>query len=418
MPSQPCPACGSELPVDPRFVTWCHSCGWNLAPGDGVEPSGRFDLVAALVGRRVGDRLADRLAESDRLAPRWTAAKAAAYGIALTVHLLLLALIVLAGWLLVTQGLFLQIGGALLLGLAYLMRPRFGRRPSENVVARDAAPALYALVDEIAASMQARSAQTILVTSEFNASWSTVGIRRERVLVLGLPLLAVLRPQEQVALIAHELAHGRNGDATRGRVVGTAIESLVQLYVTLVPGWTQLGGTELDAAELVVRPVLWLLAQPIRLLLMLELHLLLHDMKRAEYLADRLAAEAAGTDAAVGALEKLLLEQTAAVAVQQYVVARRTAEGDVFDALDRSVAGVPERERERRRRIARLEEARLSATHPPTGKRIELLERRPATAAAVTLDERRRAAINAELRLLRPALSSRIVDQYRAALEG
>ena len=416
MPSQSCPSCGSVLPVDPRFVTWCDSCDWNLKPEDRPAQAGRLDWAASALGRRLGDRMADRLAETDQLAPRLTPAKLAAYGIAALVHAFVLGLVVLGVWLVVEEGLFLKIGGALLLGLAFLMRPRLGTRPKNGVITRAEAPTLYAFVDEIAASLRTASAHTIAITSDFNASWAVVGIRRQRVLTLGLPLLSVLEPQEQTAVIAHELAHGRNGDSTRGLFVGSAIDGLAELYATLVPPRQYDGVEALGPAELAARPVLWLIGQPFRLLLMLELALLLQDSKRAEYLADQLAAETAGTAAEIGFQEKLLLGGSIGMAVHQHVVGRTPSRGDVFDALRQAVDNVPRRELERRRRVARLEGARLGAAHPPTAKRIEVLERRPTAAAAVVLDPRRRAAIDGEIAAVRAALSRQIVEQYRADL--
>ena len=54
--------------------------------------------------------------------------------------------------------------------------------------------------------------------------------------------------------------------------------------------------------------------------------------------------------------------------------AQSSGEPDLFDSLAQAVRAVPAREIERRRRVARLADSRLDATHPPTGSRIELLE--------------------------------------------
>ena len=89
---------------------------------------------------------------------------------------------------------------------------------------------------------------------------------------------------------------------------------------------------------------------------------------------------------------------------------------DAFDELNAAIVEVPARERERRRRIARLEEARLDDTHPPTARRIELLERRPRQAGRVVAGDDRAAAVDEELRRLRPCLQARLVDDYRDAL--
>jgi Zn-dependent protease with chaperone function len=297
------------------------------------------------------------------------------------------------------------------------MRPRLGRRARENRVARADAPALYAYADEVAQSVGARPPHVIVLSTDFNASWSVRGLRRERTLELGLPLLAVLDPDEITALVAHELAHGRNGDATRGLVVGSAIAGLSELYFALTAEEGG-GNADLELVELVAKPFAWLLAQPIRLVLLLELHLTLQDARRAEYLADRIAARVAGPRAQIGLDEKLMLAGSLETAVQRFAHAQDALGGDVFDAMRAAVADVPERERERRRRLARLEGTRLGATHPPTAKRIELIERLTPSEREVRLDAERWEAILAELAADRKRLSRRIVEGYRAAVFG
>jgi Zn-dependent protease with chaperone function len=76
------------------------------------------------------------------------------------------------------------------------------------------------------------------------------GWRRRRVLMLGSGPLAVLAPQELVALIAHELGHARNGDARRGLVVGSAVSGLAELHALMVPPdvWVAPLGSEVNAA--------------------------------------------------------------------------------------------------------------------------------------------------------------------------
>jgi Zn-dependent protease with chaperone function len=206
---------------------------------------------------------------------------------------------------------------------------------------------------------------------------------------LGLPLVTVLSPAERVALVAHELAHGRNGDSRRGLFVGSAVQGLVELYELLAPS----GGE--SALDVLHAAVFWPLSRPILWLLHLESHLLLQDAQRAEYLADALAAEVAGTDAVVALSESLLLAPS------------------FFTELDDMVGRVDSRERDRRRRIARLESSRLDATHPPTALRIELLEQRPRLSASVRLSPDSSAAIDAELGDNRPHLADALIDEQR-----
>ena len=66
----------------------------------------------------------------------------------------------------------------------------------------------------------------IIIDAEWNAAWVTAGVRRQRWLVLGQPLLTGLEPQQRVALIAHEFGHEHSGDLTRTLVVGSAVDAL------------------------------------------------------------------------------------------------------------------------------------------------------------------------------------------------
>jgi hypothetical protein len=170
-------------------MTWCE-CGWNLvAPSVPDSPGGRMGRIYGSIGKRLGDRLVDELRMADRLEPRWTASRALSYVVASLVYLGV-GLLIGAGvaCLAVTFPNPFGIGIALFLfSLAWLLRPRFGKAPEENVVGRDEAPALYGVADEVAAALGTEPADMIVVDHEFNASWSVVGLRCTRVLALGLP---------------------------------------------------------------------------------------------------------------------------------------------------------------------------------------------------------------------------------------
>jgi Zn-dependent protease with chaperone function len=363
----------------------------------------------------MGRRLAAEVASVERLEPRLTTDKLLAFGIAAGVHVLT-ALIFVAGVLAIaffpTNAVAIVVG-AFLIAVAMVIRPRLSKPPEEDLVTRAEAQALWGLVDEVAASLSTPPPQLLVVDHQFNAYWGVVGIRRRRVLGLGLPLLSSLEPQERVGLVAHELAHARNGDASRGIFVGSAVGGLAHLYYLLAPDRYNQG---LGIAEHVANGILWLLSRPAYWLLHLEYHLLLHETQRAEYLADALAARVAGTEAVVLVHEKLLLEPSFRAVVQEHAHPATAANADLFEATRLRFGSVPERERTRRRRVAMLEESRLSDTHPPTGMRIRLLEQRPPQAPEVTLDRERSDQIDAELRRLRSPLGERLVELHKASL--
>jgi Zn-dependent protease with chaperone function len=412
-----CPSCGTELPVHDGYLTWCHRCNWNVTAPPRDAPGGPLNRLYAAAGRQLGDRLARELLAARELEPRLTKAKLAAYVVAGLVYAFVLSLVLGAALLLAVAPTnpAAIVAAIVFLGTAFLMRPRLGKPPTKNLVGREEAPILYETIDAVAVALETRTVTVVRIDHRYNASFAVLGGRRRHVLTLGLPLLAALEGQERVELIAHELAHGRNGDSMRGLFVGSAVNGLVELYDLLEPDpWAGEGYSELAFVERIANVGLYLLSRPVRWLLLFELHLLLQDSQRAEYLADALAARVAGTKAAVSSQEKLLLDSSFEQIVREH--AHPGVEGDVFDKIHGRLAAVPERERERRRRVARLEETRLDATHPPTGLRIRMLEERPLREPAVVLDVARSAAIDRELERFRTAFQERLVEDYRDLL--
>lgn len=400
------------LPVNDAYVTWCHECGWNLVAPNPSPPKTRLDALYARAGVRLDARLVERLAQTDQLSPRLTLSRTGAYAIAGCVHLvsvaLLAALVLAVVYAVHHPWAFLIV---LLLGLmAFVLRPRPGKPPTKGLLERERAPTLFRLCDEIASALETDPIDILVVNADFNASWAILGWRRRRTLSLGLPLLAMLPPQARAALIAHELAHARNGDSTRGFFVGSALNSLY--------AWNKMLGTREDGImttgfEFLVNGVLWVISRPIWWLLLLELHLVLRDSQRAEYLADLLAAEVAGSGAVVELHERLLLETAYVAVIRQ---ASRESADELLVRARSAVDDVPERERERRRRAARLEEVRLQSSHPPTASRVDLLQRRGCLRPKVFVSEERSAAIDGELQSRRKAVELKLIDNYRASL--
>ncbi len=412
-----CPSCDGTVATDVGYPAWCE-CGWGLDP----PPTPRLPRTAAErayveAGRRAGERAHRRLARAATLERQLTPSLALAYAVAGVVHLLCLAL--LAGgaaalWLGWLQPMPMLLG-ALMIAAGVLMRPRAARAPRERLVDRGEAPALWALVDEVAAALATAPPDRIVVEARFNAHWWRAGLRRLRVLGVGLPLLAVLPPGQRVALVAHELAHGRNGDVTRGWFIGSAIDGLGELAGLLTPARGP-QHERMEALEWLTTMLQRVLRLPVEGMLAAELHLLMHDSRRAEYLADALAADVAGTDAAIALGESTLLATVVDGPVRRRAVAGARDASGLLDEARTAVGSVPERERERRRRVARLEGTRLLDSHPPTGLRIALLERRAHRSPRVELDGAASAAIDAELAPLVPDVERELLDACAGTL--
>jgi len=105
---------------------------------------------------------------------------------------------------------FYWIGAAALVFLVWLLRPSFkfdGRK-----LPRNEAPALHAELDALRQSLQVPGRMDVFLDDSFNAgaaeSRGLLGMfGTRRILVLGVPLLAVLDREQAIAVLAHEFGH-------------------------------------------------------------------------------------------------------------------------------------------------------------------------------------------------------------------
>lgn len=416
-----CPACGALMPVDRRFVVWCAACGWNADPGSDTaeQDEGPMERLRRRMARQYGEQLHAELARARPDAHRHGAAGVLAAALAVLVHGLTVALAGGGLWLAIARwGEGLQpVIGVLLLGLALVLRPRFGSlrrlRESRTVLERADAPHLFALLDEVAQAVGTRGVDIVVVEADANAGVRTYGLRRRRVLWLGLSLWTLLGPQERIALLGHEFGHYAHGDTRHSLLVGSALRTLGSWWYILTP---------VPAASLLEHATNLLTLVPrwgVHGLILLLDQATLRASQRAEYLADGSAARAAGADAAVGLMDQLFVAGTTTAALQRERIAARTrvtgterrqdpADG-LWDRLAEQIATVPAHERERLRRVAELRGHSVDSTHPPTHLRRSLLAAEAAGAQRaqgaeggadgprVVLDAPRAAAVDAEL---------------------
>jgi Zn-dependent protease with chaperone function len=443
--SEICPECGAEMPVNPGYITWCDKCNWNVSAQQPRTSDGILDSVYMALGKRLGQGMLKELMGSGSLKPRVTAGKVLAYGVATVVHLITLLsyaaglFLVIAGW----PAVAMLVPGMLLLWIAWTITPRAGNLSPDDLTLNTARfPALYDVATNVARSVGLPDASTILIQPDFNAFFGQIGWRRRKVLGLGLPLVSILNPQEFVALLAHEYAHGVNGDPTRGWFIGTAIGSLVGWYtvlhkpnirihhlffIVLVPFSIMvilliMGLTGLWISEFLVifghsLPILLTLFAILALarsLITVLLHLLWRDMQRAEYLADAMAIQICGSGAMLSLLEKLHLYASFHSILRRTTLYER--DRNVFDELRQALNRVPERELQRIRRVEKLLSSRLDMTHPPTAYRVDLIAGSGAVEPMVTLALSDFDRIRQELASLEPTIQAEIIDMYNDSL--
>ncbi|HWW10704.1 MAG TPA: M48 family metallopeptidase [Candidatus Acidoferrales bacterium] len=349
-----------------------------------------------------GERLFELMQARSPERPHMDPARILSVALAVLIQLPTIAIAVLGLYVLVSS--FPHASGFViglpLLFVAALLIPHFGKLDKRDVkLSRREAPVLYGVVDRIAISVGAKPVDLIALDPRFNASHAMIGLRRRRVLWLGLALWNVLDGRERVALLGHELGHQVNGDLSRGVLVGTALRTLASWYQLLWPGRQRRSRSRtfgfVDLAEMSARGFFWLFRVVVGALYRLERQLLYRSGQRAEYLADALSARLAGRESAIGVLDALYLADTGTKAL---VYAARRSEPDVWEAERRFLRDLPEQERERLRRAQARQGHAVDSSHPPTNLRIQFLRALPLTGDPVVVSEAEWEAIAAEMK--------------------
>ncbi len=276
---------------------------------------------------------------------------------------------------------FRMSAGVVLIAIGLFLMPRFGRLdPYADVISREQAPELHALIDQVADTIAAPRPHVVQVHSGFNASSSAYGLRRRRVVRIGLPMWATLDPAERVALLAHELGHFVNGDVRRGPLTSLAFGTLANLSALTRPDQRRPRlrgsfGATMAMGEVVAAVIMGFLHQVFGWAQTAVTCVGLRSTQRAEYQADEAAAHTAGTQAAIGLVDLLVAADLLHIAV------RRAARLDPSPASWRAAANQARTEiaprLARLRQLSMRDEASLLRTHPPSGLRVKMLQARP-----------------------------------------
>ncbi|MEV4052628.1 M48 family metalloprotease [Amycolatopsis sp. NPDC049688] len=259
---------------------------------------------------------------------------------------------------------------ALLKALFAIERTRGDDLPGVPVTRADE-PALWALVEELAAAVGTRPPDTITLISEVNAGvrertgWLGLRVLR-REMFIGAQLLAGLRHDQLCALLGHELGHYSNRDTRLAALTYRGRRSIERALAGLGgDGWF----------EGLVRKLFVLYAK-------LYFAVSAAVCRRQELAADAAAARVAGTAAMTGVLREVEVLDVA----WDFYSDRYVAIGwDAGYLPDRLAGGFAElladetraAEFDRLRQHPPAKEESRYATHPPTPDRIAALEALP-----------------------------------------
>ncbi|GAB3942101.1 hypothetical protein GCM10027614_28580 [Micromonospora vulcania] len=266
------------------------------------------------------------------------------------------------------------------------------------MLSRDRAPELFALIDEVAVAIGAPAPDVVGVDGDgdINAYAGAVGLRRRKVLGLGLPLWGSLTAGERVALLGHELGHFVNGDPRRGLLTQPAFTMLGSAADLFRPVSTVVGGGLVEMiGDALGRAFQWVASRLLFVAHLLLVSVALRDGQRAEYLADELSARVAGTKAATDLLDALLDSDS-----MELVVRRESRAGHGPDrwrsALSQSRSASADR-LPLLRQLSVRDATSLFASHPPAGLRDRMLTGRGWLDPTVVLTPARMERIDDEL---------------------
>ncbi|WP_433510124.1 hypothetical protein ACQP2T_40445 [Nonomuraea sp. CA-143628] len=168
----------------------------------------------------------------------------AALVLALVVHTLTLAFVVLGGWTIVVNAQFAAAWalGALLIAIGWMLRPRLGSLPADaEVLDPSSAPQVYGMAERVADRIGVKRPQKVAVRDlVLGTTYARTGPLRVPVLVIGLPSWLALSPRQRVALLARAYAE-----------LPTGAELIVDGALSTLGAWREalIGAAPLRARE-------------------------------------------------------------------------------------------------------------------------------------------------------------------------
>lgn len=410
-----CPDCQSRIPVHKGYIPWCE-CGYNLKINHSERPQTKLSRLYELLGNKRGESIYKHLIAKTELLPGKYFSKMIAFILATVVHLVSLSTLILGIYLLFfyNNNYLLIAGGIGLLGISWLARPRVQRLgATENCVSREDFPSLFSAADQLADTMKVRRIDGIVINEDFNASVTQIGWARRNIIRIGYPLFSLLEPEEQMAILAHEFGHIKNGDLSRGFYIGSALFTIQTWYELLEP--VPLDEREnMGIAEVPVYYLMALIAQIPYLLYFLMVHFLYDDSQKGEYLADDRAAKTVGFHHLIEAMKKFEYAETFYSTVRDVAIKRNKL--NLFHVMYERIVTMPLREKERLSRCSQMESAKLDATHPPTYYRVQMLEKFSAMPYSPAVDKEVLSKIRGELDSQQKRIQELLIENYRYEL--
>jgi heat shock protein HtpX len=410
-----CPECKSNIPVHKGYISWCE-CGYNVKINYFERPQTKLNKLYDQLGDKRGKRIYKKLIAKKELVSEVTFSKVLVFLLATLIHLVSIISLSLGSYLLTfhNSNYLLIACGLGLLGISWLARPRAPKlEKTEHLISREEFPYLFSAADQLADAMKVRRIDGIVINEDFNASVTQIGWTKRNIIKIGYPLFSLLEPEEQMAILAHEFGHIKNGDLTRSFYIGSALFTIQTWYELLEP--VPLDEREnMGIAELPVYYLMALISQIPYLFYFLLVHFLYDDAQKGEYLADERSAKTVGYHHLIEAMKKFEYAETFYSTVRD--VALKQNKLNLFHVMYERIITMPLREKERLWRCSQMESAKLDATHPPTYYRVQMLEKFSAMPYSPAVDKEVLSKIRGELDSQQKRIQEQLIENYRYEL--
>ncbi|MEF8938713.1 MAG: M48 family metalloprotease [Salinivenus sp.] len=274
------------------------------------------------------------------------------FKVGLLLTALTLLFVLLGGWLGGSTGMVLALVLALVMnGGSYWYSDRIVlRMTGAEPLAREAAPALYAVTERLAARAGIPTPGLYLVPDPQPNAFATGRNPERGVVAVNQGLLDLLSPEEVEGVIAHEIAHIANRD-TLTMTVAASLAGAVMTLVNLAQWGAVFGASDEEEGPGLLGLLVAALVAPLAATL-----IQLAVSRAREFEADASAAAYTGTPhGLIGALRTL---ERGAALVPSTTARPATAHLSIVNPLAGGAAGGF---------------ARLFSTHPPTGDRVAAL---------------------------------------------
>lgn len=417
---QTCPKCGRSIPINPRFITWCE-CGWNVEAMQ-VEVKDQIDALYLKWSQSEGRHIYEEISRQGvHHRKGFVTTNTFAFIVATIIHLSSMALLgyaiywAITGW----NGPVLAgiTGTAFLIMMLWILRPAPYKLDASAVdLDPEQFPSITKLVHDISTYLGSPKLDGIYIHKDYHATIQRVGWMQRKYLLIGLPLLQALEPQEKVACIAHAFAY----DAQYVR-----LQRYNQLAIQTLTRWHSIALTPVDTRwDLKVfgyvhhliyyfaKLLSWLPYQGIRLLTYLDWK----ETQASQFCIDMRASEVSGTEPYINQQHKLHYEATFSYSLSHYAIHQKQMKTSFFDFYQSQLHTIPERELNRIRRVDRLDGSRLHAFCPPTVQRITLLEEGCFSYPKMTLSVDDNKQLLHELKQVEPRIEALMIKDYLASL--